>query len=44
MTNYQVDGFVSIPNSFCCVLLKANFTVLCNPSFSLLSVVNVPSE
>lgn len=31
MTNYQIDdGFVSIPNSFCFVVLKANFTVLCN--------------
>lgn len=30
MTNYQLDGFVSIPNSFCFVLLKAKFTVLCN--------------
>lgn len=30
MTNYQIDGFVSIPNSFCFVVLKAKFTVLCN--------------
>lgn len=30
MTNYQIDGFVPIPNSFCFVLPKAKFTALCN--------------